>query len=214
MPVSSSPSDDLRASASPAGSGRARPRNSVGRWILPAAIVIGVVGSGLLGWVLTSRRYEVLQVSMEPALREGDYVWVSGWGQLADSILAPLNASDTPSMPRFGPQRGQIVVVRQQRLEELVLKRVVGLPGETIDLRDERVWIDGQVIDEPYLGGGPTGRCTLYCSLTLAADQYYVMGDNRAHSNDSRVLGPVSYADIVGPVVMRYLPLDQFTFFH
>lgn len=213
MPVSSSPSGDLHAPAIPAGSGRTQPRNSVARWILLAAIVIGVVGSGVLGWVLTSRRYEVLQVSMEPALREGDYVWVSGWGQWADSILASLKASDAPSTPRFGPQRGQIVVVRQQRLEELVLKRVVGLPGETIDIRDERVWINGQVIDEPYLEGGSTGKC-IHCSLTLGPDQYYVMGDNRAHSNDSRVFGPVSYADIVGPVVMRYFPLGQITLFH
>lgn len=213
MPLSSSPSDDLPAQAIPADSGRARPRSAVARWIIPAAIVILVAGSGFLGWIITSKRYEVLQVSMEPTLCEGDYVWVSGWGKLADSLLATLSAGDTPSTPRFGPLRGQIVVVRRQGFDELVLKRVVGLPGETIDIRDERIWINGQAIDEPYLEGGPTGRCTTYCSLTLATDQYYVMGDNRAHSNDSRVLGPVSYADIVGPVVMRFLPLGNMAFF-
>ena len=107
-----------------------------------------------------------------------------------------------------GPQRGDIVVIRvPSQGEELLIKRVIGLPGEMVEIRDGNVYIDGQLLDEPYANGstrqGRIGR------VIVPALQVFVMGDNRAHSNDSRSFGPVPIGDIVGRAWLSYWPLSN-----
>lgn len=107
-----------------------------------------------------------------------------------------------------GPQRGDIVVIRvPSQGEELLIKRVIGLPGEMVEIRDGNVYIDGQLLDEPYANGstrqGRIGR------VIVPALQVFVMGDNRAHSNDSRSFGPVPIEDIVGRAWLSYWPLNN-----
>jgi len=107
-----------------------------------------------------------------------------------------------------GPQRGDIVVIRvPSQGEELLIKRVIGLPGEMVEIRDGNVYIDGQLLDEPYANGstrqGRIGR------IIVPALQVFVMGDNRAHSNDSRSFGPVPIEDIVGRAWLSYWPLNN-----
>ena len=105
-----------------------------------------------------------------------------------------------------GPHRGDVVVIRvPSQGEELLIKRVVGLPGETVEMRDGQVYIDGQLLDEPYTNGstrsGRIGR------VVVPPLHVFVMGDNRDHSNDSRAFGPVPIENIVGRAWLSYWPL-------
>jgi signal peptidase I len=88
------------------------------------------------------------------------------------------------------------------------VKRIIGLPGEEIVLLDARVYINGQPLSESYLREKPELEDTL--PLKLGPDQYYVMGDNRNHSDDSRANGPISEADIRGRFLTRLWPLSRF----
>lgn len=113
------------------------------------------------------------------------------------------------------PQRGDVVVfgLPQEPSRDLI-KRVIGLPGETVDLHDGSVTIintehpEGVTLAEPYLTaanlGGSTGM-----KVTLSADQYFVLGDNRKVSADSRLWGTLPRQDIIGRVLVRLFPFNM-----
>jgi len=107
-----------------------------------------------------------------------------------------------------GPRRGDIVVIRvPSQGDELLIKRVIGLPGETVEIRDGHVYIDGQLLDEPYtIGSTRSGRIERVIVPPL---HVFVMGDNRDHSNDSRTFGPVPIDNIVGRAWLSYWPLND-----
>jgi len=108
------------------------------------------------------------------------------------------------------PQRSDIVVINLPQMSELLIKRVVGLPGESVEIRRGSVLINGQAIDQSFvmLPGGTT-----YGPITLGPASYFVMGDNRSNSNDSRTFGPVHVNDIMGRAWIRYWPLAHFSIF-
>lgn len=202
--------------------------SSAGRWVREIATTLIEAAALYLLLAMVFGRFEIKQVSMEPTFSEGQYVLVNRLGSWADWALArgqevlrfvgaqPAYATDgSPTAPRFGPQRGQVVVlyVQPDQSGDALIKRVVGLPGETLEIRDGAVWINGVQIDEPYLNGVRTDRCDAYCVVALPANGYYVMGDNRSQSRDSRSFGPVPADQIVGEVVLRYLPLDKITLY-
>ncbi len=102
------------------------------------------------------------------------------------------------------PNRGDVVVLEEEQglTQRDLIKRVIGLPGETIEMRDCVVYIDGKVLVEPYLDPDVVtpGNCgTNFSSLVVLEDHVFVMGDNRPGSGDSRgTLGQVDYGQIVG----------------
>ncbi len=112
---------------------------------------------------------------------------------------------------RFRPiQRGDIVVFRfPLDPSKSYIKRVVGLPGETVSIQDGHAYINGQVLNEPYVPSSFFDHQN-YRALKLASDGYYVLGDHRDSSNDSREWGPVSRDLIYGKAVFVYWPFDHF----
>lgn len=158
-------------------------------------------------------RFEVHQISMEPNFHEGQRVVVSQFGSLVTPWLADTAyAADGRVVQLLGPKRGQVVVFHPdaERQQDPLIKRVVGLPGETVEVRDGVVWVEGARLDEPYLSDMATtcyGNCV---PLTLGPDEYFVLGDNRPNSRDSRSFGAIHLDQIVGRVVLRYWPLDTF----
>jgi signal peptidase I len=87
-----------------------------------------------------------------------------------------------------------------------LIKRLIGLPGDTLTIRDGGVYLNGAPLMEPYLSGETTS-CTTYCGpLTLGPDEYFFLGDNRPVSRDSRAFGPIAAEQIVGQVILRYWP--------
>lgn len=162
--------------------------------------------SALLG------RFEVHQISMEPNFHEGQRVIVSKLDGIWSSLfLRGANAAATQRRSPFAPQRGQIVIffTSPDRTSDPLIKRVIGLPGDTIELRDGGVRINGVPLNEPYLHDQFTS-CNRYCKpIRLLPGTYFLMGDNRVNSLDSRDFGPIPADQIVGRVVMRYWPLDK-----
>jgi signal peptidase I len=113
------------------------------------------------------------------------------------------------------PERGDIIVFRYKHdRSEFFIKRVVGLPGETVEVTGGRVviytddYVNGVVLEEEYLhdAATPAGK---YNHVTLGAGEYYALGDNREASLDSRMFGPVEREDLVGRVWLRGLPLSR-----
>jgi len=106
-----------------------------------------------------------------------------------------------------GPRRGDIVVLKRPgRNGELLIKRVVGLPGEEVSIRDGRVYIDGRPLEEPYVSQATRGH---YGPVRVPPLHVFVLGDNRGASNDSRVFGPVHRDQILGRAWLSYWPLDE-----
>jgi signal peptidase I len=105
------------------------------------------------------------------------------------------------------PHRGDIVVLRlPEQRGNFLIKRVVGLPGEVVEVRDHKVFIDEHPIDESYLDQSirysmPPRR--------IPEDSVFVLGDNRGFSNDSRAFGPVPVSNIIGRAWIRYWPPDH-----
>jgi signal peptidase I len=112
---------------------------------------------------------------------------------------------------RFEPiERGDVVVFWYPRdHSKSFIKRVVGLPGETIEIRAGRVYVDRKEWKEPYVPPSYLDDLS-YPPVQIPDDSYFVMGDHRDSSNDSRVFGPVSRQNIYGKAVFAYWPVDHF----
>ena len=148
---------------------------------LAACAVLGLVLGFFLSNCVLSRAH-VIGDSMIPTYHEGDSVWVC---RLAK------------------PDRGDKVVVIDNETGKDIIKRVIALPGETIQIIDGQVYIDGEYYPEDYINNHDTNYSSGVASspITLQEDEYFVMGDNRVVSKDSRVIGPVKEEDFVGVVI-------------
>ncbi len=142
---------------------------------------------------LVSARFVVDGRSMEPNFETGQFLIVNRVNYMLGT-----------------PSRGDIVVFHYPRnVEQDYIKRVIGLPGETVELRNQQVYINGQLLEEPYINEPcEPSRCRDE-SWQLGADEYFVMGDNRNHSQDSRVFGPVNERFLVGEALLRYWPVEK-----
>ena len=126
---------------------------------------------------------------MLPALFEGDYLLVLG-----DSVSKPP------------PARGDVVVALLDDSKRSILKRVVGLPSEHVAFSEGMLLINGQKLAEPYLRGLPPYLGLDSSHFTLGSDEYFLMGDNRSHSTDSRHYGPLSRSQIAARAIWRVWP--------
>ncbi len=105
------------------------------------------------------------------------------------------------------PQRGDVVVLKDPGGGPIpLIKRVVGLPGERVTVAQGRVYIDGKLLDEPYLAQDTEGASRTWIVPPL---NIFVMGDNRGNSRDSRYFGPVPLDSVLGHAVFRYWPLSN-----
>jgi signal peptidase I len=139
---------------------------------------------------------------MVPNFQSGDYV-------LTDKISYKMSA----------PQRGDIIVFHAPAAAHCAkgtgcdfIKRILGLPGETIEVRAGSVLVNGTPLPEPYVPEEYEtlpGMYTSHGPVTLGSDEYFAVGDNRPYSSDSRTWGPIHKNDIVGKAFFRYWPPDS-----
>ncbi len=136
--------------------------------------------------------FYVKGASMEPTYEDHEYL-----------IIDELTYRFHP------PVRGEVVVFRYPNdTSQFFIKRVIGLPGESVQVKDEGVWINGQQLDESaYLDASV--QTTGSTNLTLGPKEYFLMGDNRPASLDSRIFGPVDRSYIVGRTWFRAFPFTR-----
>ena len=157
--------------------------------------------------------------SMLPQLEIGDRIVVSKLSyRLHEPRRGDIVVFDSPN-PRPKDTSGlparvlrgiaQAVGVAAPSTDEFV-KRVVGLPGETVEAHGGKVFVDGKELVEPYLPA--SGQVTDFAQVRIPPDQLFVMGDNRDNSADSRVFGPIKQSTIVGRVIVRVWPVGNASF--
>jgi len=136
---------------------------------------------------------EVSGHSMEPNFQNGDYI-------LTNKLTFKLH----------DPKRGDIVIFKSPKDKNVdYIKRVIGLPGETVMLKEQHFYINGKMLEERYDYNKPVyGQSFLQedVEITVPEDHYFVVGDNRPGSSDSREFGPVSKFDFIGQAFLRYWP--------
>jgi signal peptidase I len=196
-------------------------------WVRPitlAAAIVFPLKSALADW-----NY-VPSGSMEPSIRPGELVLVN---KLAYDLKVPFT---TRHLAEWGdPARGDVVVLYSPADGERLVKRVVGLPGDTVEMRDERLWINGRALDylpagAPDIAGAEPGAIVAtellgarphaikvlptkpalrtFGPVRVPAGQYFVLGDNRDNSNDSRYIGFIERRRIIGRATAVIASLD------
>ncbi|HEY7196229.1 MAG TPA: signal peptidase I [Gaiellaceae bacterium] len=190
-------------------SGLPSPWRSIVDWVLTIAIAVGAV-LAIKQWVVNP--YRIPSSSMEPTLH---------CAEPGDGCLAHF--SDRVLANRFiyhfrDPKRGDIIVFNTPaRAERLCgaggtfVKRLIGLPGETVSEQQGFVYIDGKKLDEPYVEAGRRDDQT-FAPEKIPPDHYFFMGDNRAQSCDSRVWGSVPRSSLIGEVFAVYWPPNRIGF--
>ena len=202
-PLRSGSEDDLIGSFSQKKSSRPTRKASLKRRLINWGIII-LVALGV-AFVVRTWVFETFYIpsgSMEPTLMIGDRI-------LVDKLSFQLGGHIST---------GDIVVFRRPPHESVIphsikylVKRVIGLPGETISSHGGQVYINGRLLHEPFL---PKGTITTgITTQKIPPGHYFVMGDNREDSEDSGFFGPISSSLIVGKVVARIWPLGAFKIF-
>jgi signal peptidase I len=171
-----------------------------------AVIVVLAVVVAVVVRAFVFQTFFVPSTSMYPTLQPGDRIVV-------DKLSYHLHAV----------HRGDIVVFSRPPAENCggppvpdLVKRVIGLSGETIAARDDQIYIDGKVLPQPWLPkatANSTPRTLNFGPLKVPQGDYFMMGDNRMDSCDSRSWGPIKGSSIVGRVVLRIWPVSRFHFF-
>ncbi len=169
-------------------------------------IVQTLVLTVVLFWVVQSfvaQPFQVRQLSMQPTIENNEYV-------LIDKLTPRVDTYHRGDIVVFAPPRAAAT-----QLGEPFIKRIVGVAGDTLELREGRVFVNGTALDEPYLFGvggvgEPTEPESDEVSWTIADGELFVMGDHRQRSSDSRSFGPIKVDSVVGRAWLRYWPLAGF----
>ncbi|MGG6294405.1 signal peptidase I [Leptolyngbya sp. AN02str] len=137
----------------------------------------------------------------------------------SDSMVPTLAIGDRLVVEKVSyrlhpPEQGDIIVFEPPAIlqdigygqDQAFIKRIIGLPGQTIAVHQGQVVVNGQAIAEPYIAAPPAYEMP---AVTVPANAYFVMGDNRNNSNDSHVWGFLPQANIIGKAVFRFFPLNE-----
>jgi len=187
---------DAVPQATPDQGRRRRKKDSPARTILEWVLVIGgALAVALLVKTFLLQAFYIPSESMVHTLEVGDRVLVNKLSY----DLHDVNRGDIIVFEKPPGEGGQI---------EDLIKRVVGLPGETIEGRDGQVFIDGEPLDEPYLDEGVV--TSDFGPVQIPEGQVFMMGDNRPNSRDSRFFGPIDQETIVGRAFLRVWPIGSF----
>ncbi len=169
-----------------------------------ARLILITVVAAMIILVFVARKEEVRGTSMYPTLQEGE------------SVIINMAANYVGEIKRF-----DVVVAREYRSEDLWVKRVIGLPGETISYREDVLYVDGKAMEEPFLDKKYVEQVKKsanklyftqdYISKKLGKNEYLLVGDNRNESLDSRndAVGPFQREQIIARGVFVYQPFSK-----
>ena len=167
---------------------------------------------GLLRWLIALGIIAAILFAMIPV--------VAAMSRVSNGAMSPtVEIGDTIAVNHIAylllnPKRGDIVqfLKEDSGQDEMYLRRVIALPGETVQIMDGSVYINGRQIQEPYASGLIQYAGTAGSQLTLTDDEYFVLADNRSNNFDSRdpTVGTISRDDIRGKAWLRILPFEKF----
>jgi len=188
-----------------------QPWRTIVDWLVTIALAIAFI---LAFEAQVAKPYRIPSPSMEPTLHCAKPVAFCQ-GRFSDRVIANRLAY------RFAdPKRGQIVVFEAPAAAKrcgpgdggsTFVKRIIGLPGERVSERDGVVFVNGRRLVEPYVDAALRGRETASWPR-VTRGHYFVLGDNRTHSCDSRTWGTVPRGNLIGPVTLTYWPPGHLSF--
>lgn len=157
-------------------------------------VVFGAIFAAI--YLFVAQFHKVSGNSMVPTFHSGDYL-----------------ITEKVSYRFRDPKAGEIIVLKNPRDESQdFIKRIIAVPGNSIQISNNNVYVNDQLLKEDYLPPGTLTRAGAFMTegsvLKISEDQYYVIGDNREHSSDSREWGPVTKKEIIGRALFRYFPLQ------
>lgn len=163
-------------------------------WEVAEVIIVAAVSIFLI-YKFIAQPFLVQGASMEPNFSNGNYL-------IVDEVTYRFKE----------PERGEVIVFRNPtNVSEFYIKRIIGKPNEHLVIKDSQVFIDNVLFEEGYLPAGLKFNNAV--DIELKADEYFVMGDNRLHSFDSRSWGALKEDKIIGAVRIRFWPLTDFKFY-
>jgi len=187
---------------------------SIIREIIETVILALVI---FLALQFSIQNYRVEGPSMEPTLHEGQYLFVNklvylrmDLQTLADTLSFMEIGREDKVFPFHPPTRGEVLIFKSPNDPSRdFVKRVIGLPGDTVEIKRGTVFINSEELDEPYLVNRDNRSMA---PVRVEEESYFVLGDNRGSSNDSRYWSPVQTVptkNIIGRAWVRYWPLGQ-----
>ena len=194
-------------------------KRSISRWIELPLLLFAALALSLVVRANLAQAFYIPSGSMEPQLEVGDRVLVSRTAyrlhdvHRGDIVVFPSPSATTVDdrnlVERVGTDLLEAVAIRKPDDDELI-KRIVGLPGDSVSARDGSVVVNGRRLDEPYLAEGV--ETLPFGPVDVPEGHVFVMGDNRGNSSDSRVIGTIEIDTIVGRAVARIWPPDRTAF--
>jgi signal peptidase I len=188
-------------------------RKSTVREYFESIVIAVILALFVRTWVVQA--FKIPTGSMEQNLLIGDHLLVNKF------VYSPLSNASRMLLPTGTVERGDILVFKfPEDPGRDFIKRVIGLPGETLEVRGKQVYINGEKLDEPYLEGQRTSqpgraargivvdRRDAYGPISVPPEHYFMMGDNRDNSQDSRFWGPLSHAYVKGKAIVIYWSFD------
>lgn len=158
-------------------------------------VIFGAIFAAL--YLFVAQFHKVSGNSMVPTFHTGDYL-------ITEKISYKFR----------NPKRGEIVVLKNPRDEtQDFIKRIIAVPGDTLMIQNSKVFLNNEPSREDYLPPGTPTKAGAFVTegtpIKAASNQYFVIGDNREHSSDSREWGPVTKEEIVGRAFFRYFPFQD-----
>ncbi len=157
-------------------------------------VIVLAIGIFLIVYLLILRPHKIKGQSMHPTFPDAEYL-------LTEKI----------TYYKRDPIRGDVIVFKPPISEDEFIKRVIGLPGENVMVKDGKVYINDKLLKEDYIGVQTNSSAFLAegVNYKIPAGNYIVMGDNRPHSSDSRAWGPITKKDITGKAWLVYWPYSN-----
>ena len=191
------------------------------RWVLVlgalACFVAALIGAAMLvATTAIAQPFYIPSGSMEPTLQIGDGLIATkyDYGYSRYSVPFAIGPSSQARLLQKAPARGDIVIFPNPghdptgRVQTLI-KRVVAVGGDTVDIQDGKLVLNGNALNEPYVHGKPTLPVTVHMPLKIPAGYVFLMGDNRPNSGDARYFGPQPLSAIEGRAFAVYWPISE-----
>ncbi|MGE3960981.1 MAG: signal peptidase I [Dehalococcoidia bacterium] len=197
----------MGTAAGPDAAGDAAWRRAAGGFLEVLDVIVLALAM-LIVVRFVAHNYIVDGPSMQPTFHDGEFVIVNRLAYRSFDFSWLPGVGEDEWRPFGEPQPGDVIVFTQvsSGIPKDLIKRVIAVAGQTVEIRDGAVYLDGQALEEPYISAPPDYRVE---PVTVPAGALFVLGDNRINSADSHLFGVIEESQVVGRADLRYWPLGD-----